>query len=504
MGSSQLDASPYRAISIASAPRRGRLVPGERLPWRGLGLLAFAAFCAVVFYVLRPGAVTDDTYAFLDWGRDLRHGVLPLLEHRTFQPLPIVSGGLLSLFGPAAPTITIMVCLAALVLLAAAAWRILALHGFGQPAPAAAALLVLVTPVLPVLALVAYNNLPFATLVLWALVFELEERPAGAWTMLILAGLTRPEAWLFLLAYGVLSWWRAGHPYAPRGWLPIAALAGGPIVVWAALEWGLFGDPLYSLHNTSGAAVQSTHTNSPEALWHTLRANVLTAPLIAAGLGALALAWLAPRRLAATTLAATLLAALSIVILAGSNFNLPGRDFSVLVALSCVLTAAGAVLPAQLMARSHRFPAPIVALVACAGAALVVGLAAPKFLHALRNNFRRISVSHATGKTFTHEVGNALPLIDVRSAPHHSVAMLGAVNNSQLAWVLGVRYNAVTEQVEPGTRLIVQPSQATWSRLSQYHLTNRTRSRLPRGWRVIANEGWQIYALDAGTPARLR
>jgi hypothetical protein len=458
----------------------------------------------VIAYVLRPGALTDDTYAFLDWGRGLRHGVLPLLEHRTFQPLPIASGALFSLFGSAAPTVTIMVCLAALVLLAAAAWRILALHGFGQPAPAVAALLALITPVLPVLALVGYNNLPFATLVMWALVFELEERPAGAWTMLILAGLTRPEAWLFLLAYGVLSWWRAGRPYAPRRWLPIAALAGGPIVVWAGLEWAMFGDPLYSLHNTSGAAVQSTHTNSPQALWNTLRANVLTAPLIAAGLGALALVWLAPRRLAATTLAATLLAALSIVILASSNFNLPGRDFSLLVALSCVLTAAGAVLPAQLMARSHRFSAPIVALVAGAGGALVIGLAAPKLVHALRSNFQKISVSHATGRTFTHVVGDARRSIDVRGAPRHSVAMLGAVNNSQLAWVLGVRYDAVSERVEPGIRLIVQPSRATWSRLSHHHLTDRTRSTLPRGWRVLVDREWQIYALDAGTPARLR
>jgi hypothetical protein len=156
------------------------------------------------------------------------------------------------------------------------------------------------------------------------------------------------------------------------------------------------------------------------------------------------------------------------------------------------------------MARSHRFRAPVVALVACAGAALVIGLAAPKLVHALHSNFRKISVSHATGTTFTHVVGNALPLIDVRGAPRHSVAMLGAVSNSQLAWVLGVRYSAVTEQVDRGTRLIVQPSQSTWTRLSQHHLTDRGRSALPHRWRVLANEEWQIYALDAGTPARLR
>ena len=345
-------------------------------------------------YLLRPGAVTDDTYAFLDWGRDLRHGFLPLLEHRTFQPLPIVAGAVLSLFGSAAPTLIVMLSLAALVLLAAASWRIVALLGFGQPAPALAALLVLATPLLPVLALVAYNNLPFATLLLWALVFELEQRRTGVWILLILAGLTRPEAWAFLLAYGVLTWWRTGHSYAPRRWLPIAALALGPIALWAVLEWGLFGDPLYSLRNTAGPAVQSTHTGSPRALWSTLRANVPTAPLLASGLGVVALGWFAPRRLAATTLAATALAALTIVILAGSSFNVPGRDFSVLVALLCVLAAVGAVLPAHVLARSGRSSGVGVAVVSVAGAALVIGLAASPIRRALRSNFRNISITH--------------------------------------------------------------------------------------------------------------
>jgi hypothetical protein len=192
------------------------------------------------------------------------------------------------------------------------------------------------------------------------------------------------------------------------------------------------------------------------------------------------------------------------VILANSNFNLPGRDYSVLVSLLCVLTAAGAVLPAQIMARSGRYPAPLVALVACAGAALVVGLAAPKYVHALRSNFERISVTHATGKTFTHELGSALPSIDLRGAHRHSVAMVGAVDNSELAWVLGVRYDAVSDQVKPHTRLVVQPSQATWSRLARYHLTDRARSTPRPGWHVIKNENWQVYALDAGTPARPR
>jgi hypothetical protein len=82
--------------------------------------------------------------------------------------------------------------------------------------------------------------------------------------------------------------------------------------------------------------------------------------------------------------------------------------------------------------------------------------------------------------------------------------MLGAVDNSELAWVLGVPYNAITDHLEPQTRLIVQPSPATWARLKRYGLTDRTRSAIPRGWHVIANGDWQIYTAGVGTPVRLR
>ncbi len=504
MEPSQLAVSPHETTSTISAVRR--VEPGRPAQpgLRWLGLTALAAVGAVVAYLARPGAVTDDTYAFLDWGRDLRHGFLPLLEHRTFQPLPIGAGAVVSLFGSAAPTITVLISLAALVLLAAASWRIVALLGFRQPAPALAGLLVIASPLLPVLALVAYNNLPFATLILWALAFELEQRRAGAWALLILAGLTRPEAWAFLLAYGVLSWWRAGHPYAPRRWLPIAALALGPIALWAALEWGLFGSALYSLNNTTTPAVQSTHTSSPQALWFNLRANVPTAPLIASGFGVIAVAWLAPRRAAATVLGATVLASLTIVVLANSNFNVPGRDFSVLVALACVLAAAGAMLPAQIVYRYRRSKAKAAPIVGAVGAALMIVFAAPRIVDSLRSNFRNISVSHDTGRTFTRAVTRALASIDASGAPRHSVAMLGAVDNSELAWVLGVPFNVVTDQVEPQTRLIVQPSQATWEELKHYDLTDRTRSPLPRGWRVIAAGDWELYAAGARGPARLR
>lgn len=472
----------------------------ERARW--LGATGLAAAGAAAIYLLRPGAVTDDTYAFMDWGRDLRHGFLPLLEHRTFQPLPIGAGAVVSLFGSAAPTITVLLCLAALVLLAQAAWRIVVLLGIPQPAPLVAAALVLATPVLPVLALSAYNNLPFATFVLLALMFELERRRGPAWAMLVLAGITRPEGWAFLVCYGALEWWRAGRPLAPRSLAPTAVLVLAPILGWIVLEWALFGDPLYSLRNTTAAV--STHTNSPTELWYTLRANVPTAVLVASAVGIVALAWFAPdRRAAWTTLAATALTVVTILVLATSSFNVPGRHFSALIALLCVLAAAGAGAPAAWL-RARGVAAPISYGAGVAAAALVLALAAPRIVDSLRSNLTNIRISHDTGRTLTKAVGAALPSIDVRGAARHSVAMLGAVANSELVWALGVPYNAVTDHIEPGTRLIVQPSRHTFTRLRHHDLTDRTRVKLPHGWRVISSGDWEIYAAPGGTPVRLR
>jgi hypothetical protein len=497
----ELTVSRAPVSSPAAAPARRLLVSPLLRRGRWLGPVALAAAGATLIYLLRPGAVTDDTYAFMDWGRDLRHGFTPLLEHRTFQPLPIGVGAVVSFFGSAAPTIVVLVCLAALVLLAEAAWRIVAMLGFRQPAPLLAAVLALATPLLPVLALSAYNNLPFATFVLLALMFELERRRRAAWTALILASLTRPEGWAFLLAYGALAWWRAGRPLAPRGVAPVAIAALAPMALWIALEWGLFGDPLYSLRNTTAA--QSTHTNSPEELWYTLRANVPTAVLVASAVGIVAIARFAPRRLAATTLAAVALTAVTILVLATSSFNVPGRHFSVLVALVCVLAAAGATAPASwLRARGSATWAGIGA--GLAAAALLLGLAAPRMLDSLKSNLANIAVSHDTGRTLSDTANAALKSIDVRGAPRHSVAMLGAVAGSELVWALGVPYNAVSDHVESHTRLIVQPSPRTFSRLKNHDLTDRIRTGLPHGWRVIASGAWEIYASPGPARARLR
>ena len=473
-------------------PATARIPHAQRV----VALLAIATGAAVVANVLRPGVVTDDTYAFLVWGRSLWHGSLPLLEHRTFQPLPILVGAVLSLFGSATPTITVLLSLVCLLVLAAAAWRIVELLGFGQPAPALAAAFVLTNPILPVLAFVVYNNLQFATAILWAFVFELEGRWRRTWILLVLAGFLRPEAWAFLAVYGALTWWRAGRPLLPRRLLPLAALALGPMLVWVLLEWALFGDALYSLHNTTGAAVMNTHTGSLGVLWQSLQDSMTRTPLIASAVGAVAIAWLSPRHRAATTLALVSLAAVTILILAGSKFNVPTRHFSVLIALLCPLAAIGAVAPGQLLERFRPSAAGVAMVLRVAGALAVAALAGSHLVDGLRGESRSLDMARTVDRTLVQSVDRARPLIDTHSARRHSVAILDAPETSALAWSLDVAYNVVNGEVVPQTRLIVQPSQPTWVLVRRGHIVRQSRSRLPHGWHLVLGGDWNFYARD--------
>lgn len=96
----------------------------------------------------------------------------------------------------------------------------------------------------------AYVDIPFVCLTLAAVLRE-TRRPrdgVGVLVLLTLAGLIRPEAWLFAAGYLVYLWW-------PRRWetprlaLLVVLAAAGP-VLWALHDLLLVGDPLYSLTGT--------------------------------------------------------------------------------------------------------------------------------------------------------------------------------------------------------------------------------------------------------------
>ncbi len=484
----------------ALRPTRRRLPAAVR--W--LLLLGFALAAAAVALHLLSHELTDDTYAFLDWGRDLRGGhIPPLLESRTFHPVPILTGALLSLLGSAAPSATVLFAVAGLVLLAVAAWRVSTLLGLRQPAPAFAAFLVVTSPMLVAISFSAYINLPFAVLLLWALVWELRGRRRAVWTLLIIAGLVRPEGWAFLLSYGALDWWRTGRPWRSPRVLAILALAVGPMALWLFLEWRFFGTPLYSFTNTRAPAGTTAASSSLHGLWHTLEFCLALPGLIASVVGAVAIARLSPRREAATVLAMTGVAAITVAFLASSKFNVPDRHFSVLVSLLCVLAAAGATAPAQWLARRRPKERLAVLGLGLAGAALVVALGAATEHQKLDFDFRVFKVQRITGDALDATIARVRPRLDVHGAAWHSVAATAAVVDSELVWDLRVPYDVVDDRTSDATQLLVQPSSRTWKSLQHRGLTDRTIVSVPRGWTNVTGGTWRLWSPQKGRPVRL-
>jgi len=178
---------------------------------------AIVAGAVVLRLLAGVGFVNYDTLYALAWGGQLSRGSTPAYAvpiAPTPHPLIEILGAVLAPLGPAG-VVHATVALAFLAL-SACAWVIYALSArwFGRAAGALAALL-LITRV-PILSygVRAYIDIPYLLLVLSALLVE-SHRPRAGWPvlgLLALAGLLRPEAWVFSGLYWLylIAWpaWR--------------------------------------------------------------------------------------------------------------------------------------------------------------------------------------------------------------------------------------------------------------------------------------------------------
>ncbi|CAA9525713.1 MAG: hypothetical protein AVDCRST_MAG67-3574 [uncultured Solirubrobacteraceae bacterium] len=279
---------------------------------------------AVLRLLAGPGLVNYDTLYALVWGRQLAHGELPDLEVAiapTPHPLANLAATLLSplsshetggLHGELAAVAAVGLAYVSLALLG---WLVFALgrEWFNAAAGVLAALIVLTrVPVLDFGAR-AYVDIPFLVLVLGALLVETRRPRAGAPVLLPLAvaGLLRPEAWLFSGAYLLWLLWpglraaaRRAGPRRAAAWrdaAPLVLLAASAPLLWALHDLLLTGNPLHSLTGTRDNAallgrvtgIEHVPAAVPRRLGEILREPVL---LAAAGGGLLALAWRRDRR----------------------------------------------------------------------------------------------------------------------------------------------------------------------------------------------------------------
>ncbi|HVF79917.1 MAG TPA: hypothetical protein VNA28_16615 [Solirubrobacteraceae bacterium] len=323
---------------------------------------------AVLRLLAGPGLVNYDTLYALVWGRQLAHGEIPDLEVAiapTPHPLanlgatvlsPLSSWSIAGLHGELAAITVIGVAYVSLALLG---WVVFAVarEWFNTAAGVLAALIVLTrVPVLDFGAR-AYVDIPFLVLVLGALLVETRRPRAGGpvLALLAVAGLLRPEAWLFSAAYllwllwpGLRSVAQHAGPQRPAAWrdaVPLLVLAASGPALWALHDLLLTGNPLHSLTGTRDNAallgrvtgIEHVPTAVPRRLGEILREPVL---LAAAGGGLLALAWRRDRhvRLGA---AAGVLALAAFCVLAAAGLPIITRYLLLTATLLAIFAGAG-------------------------------------------------------------------------------------------------------------------------------------------------------------------
>jgi hypothetical protein len=250
-----------RVSAPAGAGGQAQVGSAHGLPRLGSrkAALALAAAVAIVlgcFFAFPTYPTYDSLYALL-WGRELLHLQLPdigVYRAPTEHPLAIAFGVLCSLFGQAGARLMVLGSIASFLALTAGVYRLVRMC-FGALCGVLGALLVLSRFFVENLALQGYLDVTYVALVIWAAALEAQRPRRGVPVQLLLcaAGLLRPEAWLLGGVYWLWCAWPALRSTgAPRlGQLGLAALAP---LVWMGLDTALTGDPLYSLHSTSGLA----------------------------------------------------------------------------------------------------------------------------------------------------------------------------------------------------------------------------------------------------------
>ena len=184
---------PVRCPGAAGGPQ-----PVDAAAW-------VAAVAALLLIVFPLGFPNYDTIYALVWGRELAHGVSPdygAALPPTPHPLADLLGLMATPLGGGAIDVTMVIAYLSLGLVAYLVYRLGALW-FDRPIGALAAIFVLTRAPYLSNGLRAYVDLPYIALVLGALLIE-TKRPKAGWPVLALlipAGLLRPEAWLFSLAY---------------------------------------------------------------------------------------------------------------------------------------------------------------------------------------------------------------------------------------------------------------------------------------------------------------
>jgi hypothetical protein len=267
---------------------------------------------ALVGFFAFPTYPTYDSFYALLWGRDLLHLHMPdfrVYRGPTEHPLAIVFGALCSIAGQGGARLVVLGSIASFVALVAGVYRLGRLC-FGPVVGAVAGLLVLSRFFVENLAAQGYLDISYVALVVWATALEIERPRRGpvVFALLAAAGLLRPDAWVLSGIY----WLWCARPADTRTRLRYLGLAAIEPVLWIGVDAVVTGNPLYSLHSTSGLAAELGRTQTFSEVLSSTWAYAVRIDKLPVVLGAIVgvpiAIWLTPRRvLAVLAVLATLL-----------------------------------------------------------------------------------------------------------------------------------------------------------------------------------------------------
>ena len=320
-------------MATATPSRPGPATPPARAPTERprRALRGWAAaigttvgVAVLLWLVYAPAYVNYDAQWALAWAHDAWHGFLPEYTADfapTPHPLATAVSSLALPFGAHADTAMLWLTLlsfGALVYLTYRLGEVL----FNRWVGLVAALVVVSRPVIMRDALIGYQDLPFAALVIGAVLLEAQRSRRGlpVLALLALAGLLRPEAWVLAGLYWLYLW----PATTPRERVRSAALVAAAPLIWSGTDWIVTGDPLHSLHGTAALAEEVDRRRDPEDVpyWSVQYLGfVLRLPLLLGIPVGLVFAWFYTRRRALLLLA--VIAAMLAVFAVGPVFGLP-------------------------------------------------------------------------------------------------------------------------------------------------------------------------------------
>jgi hypothetical protein len=331
----------WRITSEGSSLGRLQDLAGRRVSPGAGAIVGVPTLAAVTYLAYGQGFVNGDTLWALIRGEALAHLRQPTSLGATPHPLLDLAAALLSPLGQEAEPAWHVLGYLSIGALLYATW-LLGATLFGRWAGVLAAGLVASRATVALYGPLAYPDLPYAALVIWAVALEAKTPRRGTPVLLLLtvAGLLRPEAWILAGLYWLWLLPTLDRAKAVRAFLLITLAP----VVWVLSDLVVFGDPTFSFTHTTRAAIDNRRphgvadliTHAPRLLGQEARPAVV----IVAGIGyLLALRYSTQgRRLVAWTAATGL--AFSVPVAAGTVVN-PRYLLPTLV-LVCV-AAAGSI-----------------------------------------------------------------------------------------------------------------------------------------------------------------